>query len=174
MIWQVRTHAKVNQLPEFKSQLYRVRVVWSPTSQFTPIYKVERMILLNCIVVVRLKYANTLKELRKPGTYEDLNKCWYYSLLYLIQMSSSQRVLLFFMLELEWLKGFLQCPPPNLCAFLKVIGALSHETSAYFSCSAVVLCSTKRYSLLSQSPRSVSITSQLENFYARLRGYQWS
>ena len=32
MIWQVRTHAKVNQLPEFKSQLYRVRVVWSPTS----------------------------------------------------------------------------------------------------------------------------------------------
>lgn len=100
------------------------------------------------MVVVRLQYANTLKELRKPGMSEDLNKCQYYSLVYFIQMSS-QRVILFFMLELEWLKGFLQCSPPNLCAFLKFIGALSHETSAYFSCPAVVLCTTKRYSLLS-------------------------
>lgn len=73
------------------------------------------MILLSCTVVVRLKHANTFKELRQAGTYEDLNKCWYYSLIYLIQMSSSQTVILFLMLELERLKGFLQCPPPNLC-----------------------------------------------------------
>ena len=70
-------------------------------------------------------------------------------LIYLIQMSSPQTVVLFLMLELEWLKGFLQCPPPNLCAFLKVVGVLSHETPAYFSCPAVVLCSTERYCLLS-------------------------
>lgn len=65
-----------------------------------------------------------LKELRKPGMYEDLNKCQYYSLVYFIQMSS-QRVILFFMLELEWLKGFLQCSPPNLLLSQEFIGALS-------------------------------------------------
>ena len=37
------------------------------------------MILLSCTVVVRLKYANTFKELRQAGMYEDLNKYWYYS-----------------------------------------------------------------------------------------------
>ena len=55
MLWQVKPQVLVNQLPEFKSHLYHVRVVWSSISYLTLICKVEIIILLSYMVVVRIK-----------------------------------------------------------------------------------------------------------------------
>ena len=171
MIWQVRTDALVHQLPGFKSQLYHVRVVGSSTSYLNFICKVGIMTLLNYMVVVKLKDVEYIERAWNNCTCEELNKYWYYSCIYLIQESSSQRVLLFLILKLKWLKGLSMVPSPgSVCFPAYYSSSCSRNCHLLLASCGCSLFYQETQFLVLDFPEVSPSQGQLEEFLPRLRG----